>query len=115
MYVIAKLAICSINLAVRRDDVWGSVDVAPSFLTSALNGGEWSASLPGRFIPGKEPLVLIEKGAVCAPEPVWSLSSRTKSVFSAGNRSPAVQPVAIPTTPSRLYKCNSSKLKPVDF
>jgi hypothetical protein len=25
------------------------------FLTSALVGGEWSASRPGRFTPGKEP------------------------------------------------------------
>jgi hypothetical protein len=26
-----------------------------SFLTPALNGGEWSNSHPGRFTPGKEP------------------------------------------------------------
>jgi hypothetical protein len=26
-----------------------------AFLTSALEGGEWSASRPGRFSPGKEP------------------------------------------------------------
>jgi hypothetical protein len=29
------------------------------FLTSALVGGEWSASRPGGFTPGKEPLVPI--------------------------------------------------------
>jgi hypothetical protein len=29
------------------------------FLTSALVGGEWSASLPGRFTPGKKPPVPI--------------------------------------------------------
>jgi hypothetical protein len=28
-------------------------------LTSALGGGEWSASRPGRFTPRKEPLVPI--------------------------------------------------------
>jgi len=28
-------------------------------LTSALDGGEWSASRPGRFTPEKEPLVPI--------------------------------------------------------
>jgi hypothetical protein len=27
---------------------------APSFLTSALVGGEWSASRPGRFTPGEK-------------------------------------------------------------
>jgi hypothetical protein len=26
------------------------------FLTSALDGGEWSASRPGRFTPGTQPL-----------------------------------------------------------
>jgi hypothetical protein len=26
--------------------------VLPSFITSALNGGEWSRSYPGRFNPG---------------------------------------------------------------
>jgi hypothetical protein len=29
------------------------------FLILALGGGEWSASRPGRFTPGKEPPVLI--------------------------------------------------------
>jgi hypothetical protein len=29
------------------------------FLTSALVGGEWSASRPGSFIPGKDPPVHI--------------------------------------------------------
>jgi hypothetical protein len=28
-----------------------SGDIAPPFLTSALDGGEWSISLPCRFIP----------------------------------------------------------------
>jgi hypothetical protein len=27
--------------------------MAPQFLTSALDGGEWSASRPGRFTPGE--------------------------------------------------------------
>jgi hypothetical protein len=34
---------------------YGGVDVyIYIFLTLALVGGEWSASRPGRFIPGKE-------------------------------------------------------------
>jgi hypothetical protein len=33
--------------------VWGSGGIAPPFLTSALNGGEWSASRPCRFTPGE--------------------------------------------------------------
>jgi hypothetical protein len=31
--------------------VWGSGGIAPLFLTSVLDGGEWSASLYGPFIP----------------------------------------------------------------
>jgi hypothetical protein len=31
--------------------VWESEGIAPPFLTSALHGGEWSASRPGRFTP----------------------------------------------------------------
>jgi hypothetical protein len=31
---------------------WMSGGIAPSFLTSALYGGEWSASRPGQFKPG---------------------------------------------------------------
>jgi hypothetical protein len=34
---------------------YGGVEVqSHSFLISALAGGEWSASPPGRFTPGKE-------------------------------------------------------------
>jgi hypothetical protein len=31
------------------------------FLTSALDGGEWSASRPGRFTPGKSPRYPLDK------------------------------------------------------
>jgi hypothetical protein len=44
-----------------------------SFLTSALDGGEWSASRPGRALfQGKGPLVPIVQEAGWAPEPVWT-------------------------------------------
>jgi hypothetical protein len=43
------------------------------FLTSALQGGEWSASRPGPALPpGKEPPVPIVREAGWAPEPVWT-------------------------------------------
>jgi hypothetical protein len=44
-----------------------------SFLTSALEGGEWSASRPGRALPPrKEPPVPIVQEAGWGPEPVWT-------------------------------------------
>jgi hypothetical protein len=32
---------------------WGRGDIAPPFLTSALDGGEWSALRPYRFTHGE--------------------------------------------------------------
>jgi hypothetical protein len=44
-----------------------------SFTTSALDGGEWSASRPGRALPpGKGSPVPIEQEAGWAPKPVWT-------------------------------------------
>jgi hypothetical protein len=40
------------------------------FLISALVAGEWSASRPGRIIPGKDPPIPIGQEAGWAPESV---------------------------------------------
>jgi hypothetical protein len=48
-----KFPLCLINQALYHEDVWGSGTVAPPFLTSALDGGEWSASRRGRFASGE--------------------------------------------------------------
>jgi hypothetical protein len=64
------------------------------FLTSALGGGEWSASRPGRALtPGKEPPVPIVQEAGWAPEPVWTQRLEENSSASVGDRTPAVQSV----------------------
>jgi hypothetical protein len=39
---------------------WGSGGTAHAFLTSALHGGKWSASRPGRFTP-KENVPYIQR------------------------------------------------------
>jgi hypothetical protein len=68
--------------------------VPHSFLTSALGGGEWSASRPGRVLPpGKEPPVPIVQEAGWAPEPVRTQRLDEKSSASVGDRTPAVQSV----------------------
>jgi hypothetical protein len=65
-----------------------------SYLTSALDGGEWSASRPGRALPpGKEHLVPIGQEAGWAPEPVWTQKLEEKSSASVGDRTPVVQSV----------------------
>jgi hypothetical protein len=51
-----------------------------SFTTSALDGGEWLASHPGRVLPpGKGPPVPIGQEAGWAPEPVWTQRLEEKS------------------------------------
>jgi hypothetical protein len=60
-----------------------------SFLTSALDGGEWSASCPGRTLPpGKGSLV---QEAGWAPEPVWTQRLKEKSSVSVGDQTSIVQ------------------------
>jgi hypothetical protein len=65
-----------------------------SFLTSALDGGEWSASRPARALPpGKGPSVPIVQKTGWAPEPVWTQRLEEKSSVSIGDRIPVVQSV----------------------
>jgi hypothetical protein len=57
-----------------------------SVSTSALDGGEWSASRPGRALPpGKGPPVPIVQEAGWAPEPVWTQRLEEKSFAPAGD------------------------------
>jgi hypothetical protein len=65
-----------------------------SYLTSALDGGEWSESRPGRaLLPGKGPPVPIVQETGWAPEPVWTQRLEEKSSVSVGDRIPVVQSV----------------------
>jgi hypothetical protein len=58
-----------------------------SFRTSALDGGEWSVSRPGRALPPwKGPPVPIVWEAGWAPKPVWTQRLEEKSLASAGDR-----------------------------
>jgi hypothetical protein len=50
---------------------WGSGGIAARILISALDGGEWSASRPSRFIPRERGVVPIGEEAGWATEPVF--------------------------------------------
>jgi hypothetical protein len=77
---------------------WGNGGIAPPFLTSALDGGEWSSiTLLPLYL--RYPL---EAG--WAPESVWTLWSRGKSLDPSGNQALVVQPIAVPAEISRLNK-----------
>jgi hypothetical protein len=61
-----------------------NVGIAPCILTSALYGGDWSASCPGRFTPGTH---WIEAG--WTPESVWTRWPTAKLRALAKNRTPS--------------------------
>jgi len=68
-----------------------------SFLTSALDRGEWSTSLS----LGKEPLVTTEELTVWALEPVWT--------FWRGQKSPIPARIETVDRPAhRLVQCFST-------
>jgi hypothetical protein len=60
-----------------------------SFSTSALDGGEWSASRPGRvFTPGEGPPVPTGQEAGWASDPVWTQRLEEKFFALVGDRTP---------------------------
>jgi hypothetical protein len=67
--------------------------VSYSFLISALDGGEWSASRPGRALPpGKDTPVPIVQEAGWASELVWT-QDRGKILCLCRDRTPVGQSV----------------------
>jgi hypothetical protein len=66
-----------INKHHAKKIVPGSGSVAPPFLTSPIDGGEWSVSRPGRFTHGE-----------ISQEPVWMVWKREKSLVPSRNRIP---------------------------
>jgi hypothetical protein len=68
-----KFSLCLVNQTPCNENLWGNGRIAPPFFTSTLDEGEWSASRPGSFTPGKSPPVPIGWEAGWAPEPVWTM------------------------------------------
>jgi hypothetical protein len=83
------------TILTRHGGAWGERRFCfYPFLTSALDGGEWSASRPGRALPpGEGPPVPIGQEAGWASEPVWTQRLEEKSSASVGDRTPVVQSV----------------------
>jgi hypothetical protein len=69
--VKVKLSLCLVKHHVKN--MYSEVEVQLHVLASALDGGEWWISLPGRFIPSQKPPVTIGQKVGWAPEPVWTL------------------------------------------
>jgi hypothetical protein len=67
-----------------------------SFLTSALEGGGWSALCPGCFTPGKQPVPTVQE-AGWAPGLVWTCAKNLAPHRDSIPGPSSLQPVAIPT------------------
>jgi hypothetical protein len=93
--------VCSIRMMCRLEDKRWTISTTHlwrrrgermyssySFMTSTLDGCEWSAPHSGRsLLPGKGPPVPIVQEARCAPEPVWTqrLEEKISCLFRGSN------------------------------
>jgi hypothetical protein len=76
---IVKLFVCWINSALCPEDMWGNGGTPPLFMTSALDGGEWSALRSGIFKPENELQDPLDIRLCEHQEPVWTLLRGEKS------------------------------------
>jgi hypothetical protein len=88
-----KVIVKKVKVKQSRYTPWRSLEEmrysSYSFMTSALDGCEWSASCPSRALPpGTGPLVPIAQEAGWTPEPVWIQRIEEKSLAPAGDRTP---------------------------
>jgi len=67
-----------------------------AFLTSALDGGDWSASRPSRFTPKEIPHGIVLIGGLVGPRAGLNPVAKRGNTFPspARNRTTVVQPVA---------------------
>jgi hypothetical protein len=78
----------------------GNGGIAPAFLNTPLEvRGQLHAS--AALSPKKKLPETIVYEAEWAPEPIWTLWRRQKSLASAGIRAPVVKPVTMPVELSR--------------
>jgi hypothetical protein len=93
------------NWAPRHEGVLGEWRYNCTSLTLALDGGEWSASHPGRFTHGKEPLVRRLGGPQCRSGRADEKNSQSLPRLEP----PIIQPVA------RRYTAELSWLRSVKY
>jgi hypothetical protein len=74
--------------------MWGSGGIASPILTSVQGGGEWTASRSGHFTPGEIASGYPLDTRFGGPQSRSGHYREEKSLASAGNRTPAVLPVA---------------------
>jgi hypothetical protein len=88
--VKVKLSLCSTKHHAMKT-YWG-VEVHHALLTSALGGGEWSASRPSRFAPGERASGTHWIGGCVGPRAGLHAVEKKKFPAPAGNRTLEPQP-----------------------
>jgi hypothetical protein len=88
-----KSSPCLINWALLQEDMLESRGTAPSFLTSAPDGGEWSASRSGSLPLGKKPKYPLDR-RLGGPQRRSRSYGAKKYVTPTENLTPAVHPTA---------------------
>jgi hypothetical protein len=83
----------------------GSEGVAPLFFTSTLDGGEWSAARPDRFIPKERALCSQWIGGDMGPRVGLDAIEERKS-RTVGNLTRTVQLVAV-AIPTPVFNTNT--------
>jgi hypothetical protein len=68
-----------LNQIVNHEDIRESGSIDPPFLTLILDGGEWSASRHGRFIPMEGAPVPTRQEAGWGPELILTLRKKYKN------------------------------------
>jgi hypothetical protein len=76
---------------------WGNGVIALAFLISALGVGELSASNSGRLTPAEEPPYPLD-GRLGGSQNRYGRRGEETNFASVGNRTPAIQPIALPYT-----------------
>jgi hypothetical protein len=84
------------RLSTGRTAHRGSRGIALTFHDHGTNGGEGSASRPGRSLPGKYPAPIVQ-GTVWDPGPVWTGAENFALTGIRSPDRPARSAVAIPT------------------
>jgi hypothetical protein len=76
-----KLSLCLSNQALRHEDVWRSEGMDPLFLTSSLDGDEWSASRPDHFRSGEVVPVTLFIGGFMGPSAGLDATEKRKIFY----------------------------------
>jgi hypothetical protein len=94
-----KLSQCLINWAPRR---WGREGIAPPFLTSTLDGGEWPASHLGHFFPGETDYSIHRMGSWVNPRANFYAVEKRKTFtppgFETQTSSPSLYQLSYPNS-----------------